>query len=297
MNNRAPKPGETPGFQHSRDGCAPICANLLQIPPAFLALHFGAGTYALAMRTILLASIVGSCVAYGGEPESREWKAPNGTLVKYRWSAPEKVEPGKTYPLVLFLHGAGERGTDNTTQLKHGVKAILDGAAKLGEPCFLIAPQCPPDLWWAPINRKTMELESALKPNPLLDAVLALTTEMSKSNPVDPKRFYVTGLSMGGYGTWSLLARAPEKIAAAIPICGGGDTTQAAKFKDVPVWAFHGIADPTVPVQQTRDMIAALEKVGGKPNSTYYSGVYHDSWTQTYADPAVIKWLFAQRQK
>ena len=249
------------------------------------------------MRTILLASILGSCVVNGAEPEAREWKAPNGTVVKYRWSAPEAVEAGKTYPLVLFLHGAGERGTDNTAQLKHGVMPILAGAKKLGEPCFLIAPQCPPELWWAPINRKNMQLDAPAKPNDLLDAVLALTEEMTKTQPIDPKRYYVTGLSMGGYGTWTLLARVPEKIAAAIPICGGGDPTQAEKFKDVPLWAFHGEADPTVPVKATKDMIAALEKAGGKPKATYYPNVPHDSWTQTYTDPAVLKWLFEQRLK
>jgi predicted peptidase len=245
---------------------------------------------------MLMMSMLGSCLVMGAEPEAREWKAPNGTVVKYRWSAPETLEAGKTYPLVLFLHGAGERGTNNAAQIKHGVTAILEGARKLGEPCFLIAPQCPPNGWWAPINRKTMQADPAGKPV-LLDALLALTEEVTKTQPIDSKRFYVTGLSMGGFGTWSLLARVPDKIAAAIPICGGGDPAQAAKFKDVPIWAFHGEADPTVPVKNTKDMIAALEQAGGKPKATYYPNVQHDSWTQTYADPAVIKWLFAQRQK
>jgi predicted peptidase len=245
---------------------------------------------------MLMMSMLGSCLVMGAEPEAREWKAPNGTVVKYRWSAPETLEAGKTYPLVLFLHGAGERGTNNAAQLKHGVTAILEGARKLGEPCFLIAPQCPPNGWWAPINRKTMQADPAGKPV-LLDALLALTEEMAKTQPIDAKRFYVTGLSMGGYGTWSLLALVPDKIAAAIPICGGGDPAQAAKFKDVPIWAFHGEADPTVPVKNTKDMIAALEQAGGKPKATYYPNVQHDSWTQTYADPAVIKWLFEQRRK
>lgn len=245
----------------------------------------------------MLALILGGAVVQGAEPEAREWKAPNGTVVKYRWHAPASPEPGKTYPLVLFLHGAGERGTDNAAQLKHGVTPILEGAQKLGEPCFLIAPQCPPDLWWAPIDRKTMKLDPAAKPNSVLDAVLALTAEVSKTQPVDPQRFYVTGLSMGGFGTWNLLAQVPERIAAAMPICGGGEPAQATKFKDVPLWAFHGEADPVVPVKTTRDMIAALEKAGGKPKATYYPNVQHDSWTQTYANPKVLKWLFAQRRK
>ena len=128
-------------------------------------------------------------------------------------------------------------------------------------------------------------------------AVLTLVDATIKTAAVHPKRFYVTGLSMGGFGTWDLLGRVPTRIAAAIPICGGGDPSLAAKFKDVPIWAFHGEADPIVPVQGTRDMITALEKAGGKPKATFYPAVQHDSWTQTYKDQEVLRWLFAQRQK
>ena len=249
------------------------------------------------MRGMLMALILGGGLALGAPPEAREWKAPDGTLVKYRWSEPPTLEPGKTYPLVLFLHGAGERGDDNAAQLKHGVLPILEAANKLGEPCFLIAPQCPADRWWAPIRRDTMRLKAADQPNNMLDSVLALVDATLKSHPVDPKRFYVTGLSMGGYATWDLLGRVPERIAAAVPICGGGDPALAEKFKDIPIWAFHGEADATVPVKTTRDMITALEKAGGKPKATYYPQVNHDSWTRTYQDPEVIRWMFAQRKK
>lgn len=249
------------------------------------------------MRALLMTAVMmNASIAFGADPEPREWAAPGGTTVKYRWHAPEKVEEGKRYPLVLFLHGAGERGSDNTAQLKHGVKPLIDGAAQLGEPCYLIAPQCPSDLWWAPFNRAAMRLDSA-QPSPQLDAVVALLDETLKKHPVDPARIYVTGISMGGFGTWHLLGRMPERIAAAVPICGGGDPAKAAAFKDVPIWAFHGDADPVVPVRTTQDMIEALQKAGGKPNVTFYPGVDHDSWTRTYADAEVIKWLFAQRRK
>jgi len=249
------------------------------------------------MRAIFIASILCSCVALGAQPEAREWTAPNGTVIKYRWSAPATPEPGKTYPLVLFLHGAGERGNDNIAQIKHGVMPILEGAEKLKQPCFLIAPQCPSDKSWAPINHQSMRLKEADQPNPLLDAVLALIDDISKKQPVDVKRFYVTGLSMGGFGTWDLLSRVPGRIAAAVPICGGGDPAQAAKFKDVPIHAFHGEADPVVPVRSTKEMISAVEKAGGKPTATYYPGVQHDSWTQTYNNPELLRWLFDQHQK
>lgn len=255
------------------------------------------GPMLAGMREIVMASILGVCSTLAGQPEAREWTAPDGTVVKYRWSAPETLEAGKTYPLVLFLHGAGERGDDNSAQIKHGVLPLLEGANKLKQPCFLIAPQCPAERWWAPVNRETMGLSAAKQPNSLLDSVLALVEETLKKQPVDAKRFYVTGLSMGGFATWDLLGRAPGRIAAAVPICGGGDPTQVAKFKDIPIHAFHGEADSVVPVRTTRDMITALEKAGGKPAVTYYPGVNHDSWTQTYDDPELIRWLFEQRQK
>ena len=239
----------------------------------------------------LLISILMVTSTLGATPEAREWKAADGSVVKYRWSAPEKVEPGKTYPLVLFLHGAGERGDDNTAQLKHGVIPIINGAEKLGKPVFLIAPQCPAERWWAPGKPDRTGLNAAGQPNALLEAVLALVTDIQKNHPVDPKRLHVTGISMGGFGTWDLLGRAPGRIASAIPICGGGEPTLAAKFKDVPVWAFHGEADEVVPVSATRNLIEALEKAGGKPKSTYYPGVGHDSWTRTYDNPEVIRWL------
>lgn len=249
------------------------------------------------MREILIASILGTATTLAATPEAREWKAPNGVTVKYRWSAPATVEPGKTYPLVLFLHGAGERGDDNKAQLKHGVLPILEGAEKLGQPCFLIAPQCPADRWWAPINRETMRLSAADKPNDLLEAVLALVDETMKAQPVDSRRFYVTGISMGGYATWDLLGRAPGKITAAVPVCGGGEPSLVEKFKAIPIHAFHGEADPVVPVRTTKDMVEALEKSGAKPKATYYPGVQHDSWTQTYDNPEVIRWIFEQRRK
>jgi predicted peptidase len=227
-------------------------------------------------------------------PEAREWKAPDGSVLKYRWSAPEKTVPGKLYPLVLFLHGAGERGDDNQAQLRHGVIPIIEGSRKLGSPVFLIAPQCPVDQWWSAPDETRTRLRAAQQPNALLENVLALVTELQKTHPIDPKRFHVTGLSMGGFGTWDLLGRAPDRIASAIPICGGGDPALAGKFKDIPIWAFHGEQDTVVPVQASRDMIDALEKAGGHPKATYYPETGHDSWSRTYGNLEVIRWLLSQ---
>ena len=245
------------------------------------------------LTTVLLAT----AVAGAAEPVAREFTAANGTVVKYRFSAPATLEPGKTYPLVLFLHGAGERGDDNKAQLKHGVQSIIAGADTLGDPVFLVAPQCPKEIWWSQPAESRESLAAAGKKNSLLDAVLELTADTMKSQPIDSHRLYVTGISMGGFGTWDLLGRIPEKIAAAIPICGGGDAAQADRFKEVSIWAFHGGSDSVVPVAATRNMVTALEKAGGKPKVTIYPDVDHDSWTQTYDDPQVIRWMIEQRRK
>lgn len=242
----------------------------------------------------LLIPILMAASAIGATPEAREWKAPDGTVVRYRWSAPDKTEPGKNYPLVLFLHGAGERGTDNKAQLKHGVIPIIEGAKKLGNPLFLIAPQCPADKWWSPPDSSKTRLSAADQPNALLETILALVVETQRTHPIDPKRIHVTGISMGGFGTWDLLGRATDQLASAMPICGGGDPALATKFKHVPIWAFHGEADNVVPSRGTRDMIEALEKAGGQPRVTYYPDTGHDSWTRTYDNPEVIRWLLAQ---
>jgi len=242
------------------------------------------------MREFLIFMLMFTA-APGSTPEAREWTAADGAVIRYRWSAPETTEPGKTHPLVLFLHGSGERGDDNHAQLKHGVIPILAGAAALGTPVFLIAPQCPRDRWWSEPAPDRTRLDDSGRPNELLDNVLALMADIQSKHPVDPKRLHVTGISMGGFGTWDLLGRCPGRFASAMPICGGGDPSRAAAFKDVPVWAFHGDADERVPVEATRRMIEALEKADGKPKVTYYPGVGHDAWTRTYDDPEVIRWL------
>lgn len=229
------------------------------------------------------------------EPVPMTFKATDRTEVLYRFAAPEKTEEGKTYPLVLFLHGAGERGTDNKAQLRHGVTDILKGAADLGESVYLIAPQCPPDRWWAEATPDRIHIANAGR-NRLMHAVLALVEETATKHPIDRKRIYVTGISMGGFGTWWMLASSRGTWAAGIPICGGGSAKAAVNFKDVPIRIFHGAEDKVVPPRASELMAFGLKEVGGKAELTMYPGVGHDSWTQTYRDPEVIKWLFSQKK-
>lgn len=193
----------------------------------------------------------------------------------------------KDVPLVIFLHGAGERGSDNKAQLKHGIASILSWGERTGNQFVLLVPQCPKGIWWT---------TSKGGKGPLGD-VMAVVDDLVKKQAIDQKRIYLTGLSMGGYGSWELLRRKPEFFAAAIPICGGGSTKDAVKFKDVPLWVFHGDKDTVVRPEQSRKMVAALKEAGGKPKYTEYKGVDHDSWSATYANDEVLAWLFSQKKK
>lgn len=240
--------------------------------------------------SLVLCALVAPLLA---EPEAKTFKASDGTEVIYRFAAPAKIESGKKYPLVIFLHGAGERGKDNKAQLKHGVNAILKHTEKIGEPTFLIAPQCPTGIWWTNIDN-TAKRTAEQKPITLLDAVLELTEDTAKTQAIDPKRIYITGLSMGGFGTWAALAKKPDLFAAAIPICGGGDPKTAAAFKHVPIQIFHGDADTVVKPDGSQKMFDALKQAGSNAKLTLYPGVGHNSWTQTYDNQEIIRWLFSQ---
>ena len=207
-----------------------------------------------------------------------EAKQVNNRL-SFRQFTPE-IEPEKRYPVVLFLHGAGERGDDNKSQLKHGAGVLASPKNQQKHPSFVVAPQCPRNEFWSGQN--------------LADAIDIIKT-LAKDPRVDPKRLYITGLSMGGYGTWSALASKPTLFAAAIPICGGGSPETAGRFAKIPIWIFHGSADKIVPAKRSHQMMEALNDVGAKnAQLTIYDGVGHDSWTRTYNDPKVLDWLFSQ---
>ncbi|MEY4198632.1 MAG: hypothetical protein RLZZ265_372 [Verrucomicrobiota bacterium] len=213
----------------------------------------------------------------------------------------------KRWPLILFLHGAGERGTNLAIVSAHGPPKLVkksppapknesEAARKdreaatqlLKEKFIIVSPQCPTGQRW--------ENEHIIA---LLDGVLA-------SHKVDSARVYLTGLSMGGYGSWALLARFPERFAAVAPICGGGERIdillaareRAAALKSLPVWAFHGGKDPVVPLVESERMVEALKKAGVKDvQLTVYPEAQHDSWTATYNNPKLYEWLLAHERK
>lgn len=183
------------------------------------------------------------------------------------------ADSDKKYPLMLFLHGAGESGDDLEMVKKHGPPKIVEG--KEDFPFILVSPQSP-GRGWRP------EVLSAM-----LDDVIA-------KHRVDTDRVYLTGLSMGGYGTWALAAAEPDRFAAIAPICGGGNPRDAEKLKDIPTWVFHGAKDEVVPIARSEEMVNALEAAGGKPKFTIYPEAGHDSWTETYNNQELYKWLLEQ---
>ena len=216
---------------------------------------------------------------------------------RYRLLRPEALEPGKRYPLVLFLHGAGERGSDNTSQLKYLPTWLAEPPLRQQFPCFVVAPQCRAEHRWSPFDWSD-KTSSPLAAEPTADlaAAIAALDAVCQEEPIDESRIYLTGLSMGGYGSWELAARQPERFAAVVPICGGGDEAQAAKIAHLPIWCFHGAADQVVPVERSRSMIAAIKAAGGSPKYSELPGVGHDSWTPAYRDSGLLEWLFAQRR-
>lgn len=229
--------------------------------------------------------------------EPREFVGANGETLKYRLLKPTPYNADREYPLVIFLHGAGERGSDNKAQLKHGMADFCKAKWRDKYPCYVIAPQCPTGKKWVEVDWSAPSNDMPAKTSDSLQLVFELTDTMVKDSAVNDNRIYITGLSMGGYGTWDALARRPSFFAAAIPICGGGDPKTAERFANVPLWCFHGDQDEAVPVKRSREMVDALKAAGGMPKYTEYAGVGHNSWAQTYADPGVFEWLFTQLRR
>jgi predicted peptidase len=206
----------------------------------------------------------------------------DGAKLDYWFYEPQgEKAAGQKFPLMLFLHGAGERGDDINRVLQHGPPMQIKKGKDF--PAYVISPQCPQKKWW-PAGDMIKELDLLLK-------------EVCNNYPIDRSRIYITGLSMGGMGTMALVQTLPDRFAAAIPICGKGDVSKAAKMVDVPMWFFHGEADKTVPSEGSTAMVDAIKAAGGtKVKLTLYQGVGHNSWTQTYNNPEVYDWLFAQHQ-
>ena len=239
---------------------------------------------------VTLAEIAGSRTrsdrpgGVGTDFEVREFKGAGDKRLKYGWLAPAKVSSGEKYPLVLCLHGRG----GNTM----AAGALATTARREKFPCYIMAPACEQPAWWA-----STTILGRGEHEELLPLVIEAVRSLMAKESIDPARIYVTGQSMGGVGSWGAIARYPELFAAAAPVCGAWPVEDAAKMTAVPVWAFHGEVDKTVPVKWSRELTAAMNKAGGVAKYTEYAGVGHDSWGDTYANESMWTWMFEQRKK
>lgn len=204
-------------------------------------------------------------------------------VLPYRLYIPESYDAARAYPLIVYLHGAAGVGRDNVAQISGGNRLgshlWTSPEVQARQPSFVLAPQSV-DKGWQP--RAPL----------VIDLIGALGREFN----LDRTRYYVTGQSMGGYGTWDLILRWPDLFAAAMPLCGGGRPGEVGAIRDLPIWVFHGARDQTVPVEQSRQMVDALRQVKSEVKYTEYPDVGHDVWTRAYREPELVAWLFAQRR-
>ena len=234
--------------------------------------------------------------------QKEEFTSPDGATLRYRILYPDGYDRSKKYPLILVLHGAGERGSDNEKQLVHGSRMFLDPAVRKKFPAIVVFPQCPEESYWSSvqIDREKTPLQLDFDYSRPITAPLSLTmkllNDLVEKERVDSRRIYITGLSMGGMGTFEAVHRYPRTFAAALPICGGGDTIRYQRT-ETPFWVFHGDADNVVDVKYSRAMVRCLEVLDVKTKYTEYPGVMHNSWDSAFAEPRFLKWMFAKRQK
>jgi predicted peptidase len=229
--------------------------------------------YSLLLLSITIMSISAQIM----KPESFHGTVEMEVGYEYLAYLPDGyADTSKNFPLLIFLHGSGERGNDLEKVKVHGVPKHIEMGEKF--PFIVIAPQCKPKQWW--------------KGNELV----ALLDHLESKYRVDKSRIYVTGLSMGGFGTWSMALEAPNRIAAIIPVCGGGLPHRICEVGGVPVWAFHGDQDVVVPLSESQRMIDASKKCGIEAILTIYEGVNHNSWDATYANPEIYEWLLKHKR-
>jgi predicted peptidase len=221
---------------------------------------------------------------------ARTHRGAAGTDMPYRLFIPNAATRVRALPLIVYLHGGGGNGTDNLRQIgggnTGGTRLWTASAMQARHPAFVVAPQKPGDNTWSAPDSD--------QPAPYAKLVLELVASLSKEFAIDAGRIYLIGQSAGGRGAWDLVSKRPDLFAAAVPVCGDGNTTRVRAARDVAIWAFHGAKDPVIPVQGSRDLVAALRSTGSSVQYTEYPDVEHDAWISAFAERDLADWLFAQ---
>ncbi len=250
----------------------------------------------------LLALVAGTLYAQEILPDTGLFEAHrhiegNDTL-PYRLYRSEKADTmTEALPLTIFLHGAGERGNDNYMQLKHCIKYFLDDTVTSSYPFLLMVPQCPNDRRWVNTDWSLPEHTMDSVPTTELRGAMAVLDSLVGVGAVDSTQVYICGISMGGFGTWDALQRWPEKFAAAIAICGGGDPACAEAMKDVPVYIFHGLLDDVVMPSRSIQMYNALKDVGNEEVFLVtYPELGHVCWNAAFSMSGLFEWLFGKKR-
>lgn len=245
----------------------------------------------------------GQWVYSQGNFEAKVFVSSNSDTLRYRELLPENYNPQQKYPLVLFLHGAGERGSDNQAQLTHGSMMFTNPVNREKYPAIVLIPQCPKDYYWSFEKRPEGKLDinafpADYKISPILQAVKDLLDKYIAAGSVDTNRIYIMGLSMGGMGTFDMVCRFPDVFAAAIPICGGVNPerlkTTAGKVK---FRIYHGDKDDTVPAENSRQAYRALKACGADVEYFEIVGCAHDSWNPAFNRSDFLSWLFEQKKR
>ncbi|GAA0892983.1 dienelactone hydrolase family protein [Fulvivirga kasyanovii] len=254
------------------------------------------------IKVILGFLLMHSAMAQDRNPFKKEYFVSGVDTLKYRVLWPGNFSKARQYPVVLFLHGAGERGYDNEKQLVHGSKLFLE--ERDNYPAIVIFPQCPENDYWANVEKKITDdgriflFQNGGSPNKSLALVSGLLDKFLNESYVDKRRVYVGGLSMGGMGTFELVSRRPDTFAAAFAICGGGHPESAKRYAGkVPFWVFHGADDDVVPPKHSEIMVEAIKKAGGDVKFTLYPDTNHNSWDKAFAEPELLSWLFSNKKQ
>ena len=224
--------------------------------------------------------------------------------LRCRILTPLNYSPGKKYPLLVFLHGVGERGNDNEKQLVWGADWFTDSLNRLRYPAIIVMPQCPTSDYWANMIQTSVQdslggraFDTSQPVRKTLGLVFDFIDTLLAHGGIDRQRVYIGGLSMGGFGTFEALWRRPDLFAAAFPICGGGSPEKARSYAPrLPIWVFHGDADQVVTVSHSRRMVQALRAAGARVKYTEYPGVGHDSWKNAFQEKELMGWIFSQRK-